>query len=192
MSYFLNRQFGDPFVQFGVPGRGKFGEPTVVDGVVDDTISTICECIVGLTIEISAASVLEDTECVATAELVNVTIEQIRTVRRLDDDGDITTSGVQFLHGLDDITQTIETRLALFLGEYFRDITDGTPWFEQVLGKNTNLNTSAAVLRNRISQTPGVVRLTSFNMDFDLPTRKLTVTASALTRYGLAEITYNG
>lgn len=111
------------------------------------------------------------------------------TVRRLDENGDIVTNGTRFLTGVDEIAQTVRTRLRLFLGEYFRDISDGTPWFEQVLGKGTSLNAREAVLRNRIVRTPGVVRLTSFTTDFNIETRKYTVTAGVLTTYGLATVT---
>jgi len=114
------------------------------------------------------------------------------TVRKLDDDGDIVTQGTQFLTGVNEIEQTIRTRLRLFLGEYFRDITDGTPWFEQILGKGASMDAREAALRNRIVNTPGVVRLTSFSTDFDLSTRKYTVTAGALTTYGLVTVTENG
>lgn len=114
------------------------------------------------------------------------------TVRRLDTDtGDIVTQGEQFLTEREEIAQTIRTRLALFLGEYFRNITDGTPWYEQILGKGASRDTAEAVLRNRIAQTTGVVRLVSFSSDFDLNTRKLSVSAGVLTTYGLAEVDYS-
>lgn len=114
------------------------------------------------------------------------------TVRRLDDNGDIVTSGEQFITGRDEIAQTVKTRLALFLGEYFRDITDGTPWYEQILGKFTSLDTAEAVLRVRISATPGAIRLTSFDTDFDLDSRTYSVTAGILTIYGIDEVVFNG
>ncbi len=111
------------------------------------------------------------------------------TVRRLDENGDLVTSGTQFLTGVEEIEQTVRTRLRLFLGEYFRDISDGTPWFEQILGKGASMNVREAVLRNRIVRTPGVVRLTSFKTDFSVETRKFTVTAGVLTTYGLTTVT---
>lgn len=115
------------------------------------------------------------------------------TVRMLDENGDIVTSGTQFISERDEIAQTIKTRLRLFLGEYFRDITDGTPWFEQILGKNTNVNAREAALRNRILNSPGVIRLTSFSTNFDnVNTRVYTVTASVLTSYGIVTVTENG
>lgn len=114
------------------------------------------------------------------------------TVRRLDENGDIVTRGDGFLTGREEIEQTIRTRLRLFLGEYFRDITDGTPWFEQILGKGTSMSAREAALRNRIARTPNVVRLTSFSTEFDLNTRKYTVTVGALTTFGLITVSENG
>lgn len=114
------------------------------------------------------------------------------TVRKLDENGDIVTNGTIFISGLEEIEQTIRTRLRLFLGEYFRDITDGTPWFEQILGKGTSMSAREAALRNRILRSPGVIRLTSFNTDFDLNTRKYSVTVGVLTTFGLLTVTENG
>lgn len=114
------------------------------------------------------------------------------TVRRLDTNGDIVTSGQQFLTGREEIAQTVQTRLALFLGEYFRDITDGTPWFEQILGKFASLDTAESVLRVRIAATPGVIRLTNFDTNFDINSRKYSVTAGILTVYGVDQVVFNG
>ncbi len=114
------------------------------------------------------------------------------TVRRLDENGDIATRGEQFIGGREEIAQTVLTRLRMFLGEYFRDIQDGTPWFEQILGKFTSLSAAESALRARIANTPGVVRLTSFSADFDINTRRYSVTAGILTDYGLDEVTVNG
>ena len=114
------------------------------------------------------------------------------TVRKLDENGDIVTSGKIFTSQADEIAQTIRTRLRLFLGEYFRDITDGTPWFEQILGKNVNMSAREAALRNRIASSPGVIRLIAFDVNFpDVNARSLTVTASVLTQYGPVTVTEN-
>lgn len=116
------------------------------------------------------------------------------TVRRIDPvTGDIATSGEQqFIGGREEIAQTVKTRLALFLGEYFRDITTGTPWYEQILGKFTSLDVAEAALRMRIASTPGVIRLTNFDTDFDINSRNYTVTAGILTTYGVDEVIFNG
>ena len=106
------------------------------------------------------------------------------TVRRLDSTGDIATSGKQFVTGADEIAQTVKTRLGLFLGEYFRDITDGTPWFQSILGKGSSVANKEAQLRRRIVRTKGVLKLTKFETSFDVQTRKYTVNVSALTNDG--------
>ena len=112
------------------------------------------------------------------------------TVRRLDENGDIVTSGVQFISGRDEIAQTIRTRLRLFFGEYFRDSQDGTPWFEQVLGKGSTLTNKDAVIKRRIIQTPGVLQLLTYNADYDINTRNYIVSGSVLTAFG--EVIFNG
>ena len=112
-------------------------------------------------------------------------------VRRLNDDGDLVTRGKMFLSERDAIAQTIETRLRLFLGEYFRDITDGMPWFQQILGKFENINAVEAVIRNRIVRSPGVIRLLSFSMEYDLDARELAIYAYVLTQYGEMDISFN-
>ncbi len=113
--------------------------------------------------------------------------------RRLDPEtGDIVTAGEQFITGREEVAQCVQTRLALFLGEYFRDITDGTPWFQEILGKFASIDNVENILRRRIAETPGVVRLISFSNTFDPVTRKFSVSAGILTADGLAEIEYNG
>lgn len=115
------------------------------------------------------------------------------TVRRLDPvTGDIVTSGSQFLTGAEEIAQTVKTRLNLFLGEAFRDITDGTPWFEQILGKGSSLEGKEAAIKNRITRTEGVIQLTRFKTDFDITTRKYTISAGILTAFGETELTVTG
>src|SRR5690606_37543833 len=103
---------------------------------------------------------------------------------------DLVTRGRMFQSGREAIAQTIVTRLKLFLGEYFRDVTDGTPWFQQILGKPSNLNAVEAILRNRIARSPGVVRLLSFGLDFDLPTRSLSMRSTVLSVYGEQDVEY--
>lgn len=114
------------------------------------------------------------------------------TVRKLDENGDIVTQGEQFIRERAEIAQTVMTRLRLFLGEYFRDITDGTPWYEQILGKFQSLSNAEAALRARIANTEGVIRLTYFRASFDINTRKYSVTAGILTKFGTDEIALNG
>lgn len=114
------------------------------------------------------------------------------TVRRLDESGDISTSGQQFLTEKAEVAQTISTRLRLFRGEYFRDNTEGVSWFQSILTKNNNLSESDSIIRRVISQTDGVNQITSFNTDFDLTTRQYKIEVSVLTIYGEVSLTTEG
>ena len=96
-------------------------------------------------------------------------------VRLLDGDGDITTSGRHFTTEVEEVAQTVQTRLRLYLGEYFRDVTDGTPWWESILGKQGTLSSKEAIIKNRIIRTEGVTKLIEFKTDFDINTRTYTV-----------------
>ena len=112
------------------------------------------------------------------------------TVRRLDENGDIVTSGVQFITEREEIAQTIRTRLRLFLGEYFRNSQDGTPWFQDILGKGSTLTNKDAAIKRRIVQTDGVLQILTYDADYDINTRQYTVSGSVLTTFG--EVLFNG
>lgn len=110
------------------------------------------------------------------------------TVRRIQDDGDIATSGTQFLTDAEEIAQTIKTRLKLFSGEYFRNILDGTAWFEVVLGKGQPLELKEAVIKRRIIQTQGVASIFKFDADFDLNPRQYSISAGVVTPFGPVDL----
>ena len=115
-------------------------------------------------------------------------------VRKLDENGDIVTSGIIWNEGQYTIAQTIKTRLKLFLGEYFRDISEGVPWFEKpdgsygILQKGYSLEQVEALLRSTISQTDGVLTILSFSSEFDENQRRLTIRTIVATQYGNVEV----
>lgn len=115
-------------------------------------------------------------------------------VRKLDSSGDIVTNDVQWAYDAEAVAQTVKTRLRLFLGEYFRDITEGMPWFEKedgtegILGKGYSRAQVESLIRRRIVNTDGVVKLLSFSTDFDRSERRFRVEATILTDYGAEKI----
>ncbi len=111
------------------------------------------------------------------------------TVRLLDENGDIVTSGTQFTSGALEVAQTVQTRLRLYLGENFRNIQDGTPWWESILGKEGTLSSKEAIIKNRIIRTDGVTKILSFETDFDISTRAYSVKVGILTKYGETDLT---
>lgn len=81
------------------------------------------------------------------------------------------------------VAQAIQTRLRLWLGEWFIDQTDGTPYVQAVLGKHTQ-DGAAYALRARILETPGVTGLTEFELRVSTDQRTAFVDAHVQTAYG--------
>lgn len=106
------------------------------------------------------------------------------TVRALSG-GDLRTDGSPVLiSGAAEAGQNIETRLKFFLGEWFLDTTDGTPWFQSVLGKGGYLAEKEAVIKRRILTAPAVAELVKFQMDYQESTRLLSVECQAIADDG--------
>lgn len=115
------------------------------------------------------------------------------TVRKLDANGDLAMGQEKLLtdYTAEEVAQNVRTRLKLFFGEWFLEVTDGTDWFGGVLGKGTRLASREAIIRRRILLTPGCVGMTSFNVTSDPVTRQLTVTATIVSQSGgSADINY--
>lgn len=81
------------------------------------------------------------------------------------------------------VAQAVLTRLLLYLGEWFLDTTDGTPWFQNIVGKHPNTDPNTFV-KQRIIETPNVTSIISFIGSFDGPTRRYTMTATIATAFG--------
>lgn len=105
--------------------------------------------------------------------------------RKLDADGDYVFGGQQadFYKDVPEaVAQAVLTRLRLYRGEWFLDITEGTP-LDQIIGKYT-AGTYDAAIRQRILGTQGVTALAAYSSDFNPDTRKLSVSATITTQYG--------
>lgn len=106
--------------------------------------------------------------------------------RRFDSNGDYS-----FGHGAADflrdspecVAQAVMTRLRLLSGEWFLDLTEGTPYVQGVFGKHTR-ETYDLVLQERILGTQGVTEILEYESIYDGDTRKLTVNVKVDTAYG--------
>ena len=103
--------------------------------------------------------------------------------RALDQNGDYQI-GVFLSNSPQTVAQAVQTRLTLWLGEWFLDVTDGTPWMQDITGKNTNYDFE---IQARILGTPGVTDLASYSSTVD-QNRALTVSATINTIYGVITI----
>lgn len=101
--------------------------------------------------------------------------------RQLDANGDYTL-GLPFLANSPQcVAQAVSTRLKLWQGEWFLDVTDGTPWLQSILGRSQNPD---AYIKQRILGTPGVTAITAYSSTYVGATRKLTVSCTLSTLYG--------
>ena len=86
------------------------------------------------------------------------------------------------------VAQAIQTRLMLFQGEWWENLNEGTPMFQQILGyrrqtsAGQDLATSALV--TRIMGTPYVTAVHNVQMSFNPTTRLYTFTATVYTSFG--------
>lgn len=111
-------------------------------------------------------------------------------VRKINADGEVA-FGRGRLDYLSDspeaVAQNVMTRLKLKKGEWFLEISDGTPYSDQILGEHTKPLYDAAI-RKRILETPGVKVITEYQSLLNENTRKLTIEATISTNYGVTQV----
>lgn len=106
--------------------------------------------------------------------------------RRQDENHDMT-----FGHGDNDflinnpecVAQSVYTRLLLFLGDWYADLSQGVPWRTQVVGYNTQ-PTYDIVIRSVILGTNGVTELIDYSSLLNRATRELTINGRIGTIFG--------
>jgi len=82
-----------------------------------------------------------------------------------------------------EVVQHVRTRLLFYLGEWFLDRDAGVPWFQQVFVKPADIANTESLIKAVILRTPGMLILTSFSLDFDRTTRRLSVEFRGETIY---------
>jgi hypothetical protein len=79
------------------------------------------------------------------------------------------------------VIQAVKTRLALWAGEWFLDLTEGTPYLTDILGVGTQATYDTAI-QERILGTPGVAAISDYSSS--LVGRRLSVSAKVKTIFG--------
>ena len=104
---------------------------------------------------------------------------------------DIDTSSLdlKLVDKAEQVRQQVLIKLKLWRGEWFLDTEFGTPYLQQILGKQLTLSGALAALRKSILEVEGVRQILSFSYSFSNSTRKLTVEFTADTPYGIVEVT---
>ena len=95
-----------------------------------------------------------------------------------------------FISDLDAMKQILLTRLKLFQGEWFLNLSDGTPMFQKLLGSSgnpRNIETIINLLTQRLNQTPYVVSVSLFQASYT--NRQFVFQAKVITQFGTIYLT---
>ena len=93
--------------------------------------------------------------------------------------------------GIDLVRQAIKQRLLLVLEEWFLDETVGVPWYQYIFQKGADINRVKSILINTINRTEGVIKITSFELDYNSVNRSLSVNFTAETNEGIINVRFN-
>ena len=116
-------------------------------------------------------------------------------VRRLNTDWEPVYGGGQkdYLTDADAVAQIIVTRLKLWLAEWWEDQKDGLPMIQKILGRpKTDKILIDRLIQKRISQTPYVTGIASFQSSFNSITRAYSCNTTVYTQFGLIAISNGG
>lgn len=84
---------------------------------------------------------------------------------------DLASNEVARVAGLEQVRQSIKTRLLFFLEEWFLNETVGVPWFQTIYQEPVNVPISEAIIKKEILETPGVIELLNLRLSFDSANR---------------------
>jgi hypothetical protein len=113
---------------------------------------------------------------------------------RLDADYDPVFQTGAELSNLDAVAQAIKTRLLLFQGEWWENLNEGTPMFQQIIGQRASKNGQqimALALANRVAGTPYVSAVEDVAISFDEKTRSFSFRCTAQTSFGTVPVTFS-
>lgn len=85
------------------------------------------------------------------------------------------------------VGQSVETRLTLWLGEFFLNIDDGTPYLQGILGKYSQA-TADLTIQDRVLATEGVINIENYVSTLNADTRMMTVSFDLNTIYGPTQV----
>lgn len=111
--------------------------------------------------------------------------------RRLDKNGDYSFGNGQydFLVDIEAVPQAIKTKLNLFEGEWWEDLKEGFPFYQDIaasfIRKDEDKDIITRICCNRISDVQQVNSFLSINANFDNEKRKYSLTVDVDTEYGV-------
>lgn len=105
--------------------------------------------------------------------------------RKLDINGDYCFGGnaANYVSGADAVAQAIFSRLRLLKYEWWEDLEDGLPLWQEILAQR-DVRRAEQLITERISATPSVRDIMVFDSAFDNNTRRYSFNAVVNTDYG--------
>lgn len=81
------------------------------------------------------------------------------------------------------VGQAVKTRLQLWLGEWFLNTQEGTPYMLGILGKHSK-EVADVTIQDRVEGTQGMVNISQYESEINPDTRAMTVNLEINTIYG--------
>ena len=108
----------------------------------------------------------------------------------LDTNHDLLVTGIDLalVDGAEQVRQQLLIKLKLWQGEWFLDTEFGTPYLQQILGKQLTMSGAIVALRKSILEVQGVTQITTFDYQFDRATRTIKIQFTVNTPHGLIEV----
>lgn len=101
-----------------------------------------------------------------------------------DDDYSFGNSQLDFYRDVPEaVAQSVKTRLLLWLGEWFLNVDEGTPYLQGILGKYS-VEVANVTIQDRVLSTTGVVDIQNYESIKDADNRRLSVEFDLDTIYG--------
>lgn len=108
--------------------------------------------------------------------------------RRLDEDGDMIFGQGKFNYceSLEAIGQAIKTKLLLLKAEWWEDLEDGTPLFQDIFPQRGDSGRNAVdiIIKTRILEVNGVTNISNFTSSIDSKTRTYSAVITVETTSG--------
>lgn len=107
----------------------------------------------------------------------------------LNSDHDLDVKGIDLwlVDQAEQVRQQLLIKLKLWTGEWFLDVEFGTPYLQDILGKQLTLSGAVAAIKKSILEVEGVRSIQEFNYNFSSQSRSLSVDFTVDTPFGLVE-----
>ena len=102
-------------------------------------------------------------------------------------DIDLVDGSVYLTTGIESVRQSLIQRIRLFRGEWFLDLSEGVPYYEDILKKKPDIYVVDAAFKATILETPGVIELVEYELDYSKVDRTLSLSFKARSDDGIID-----